>query len=693
MARSFFIPQSFSTRLLLGLFVLILLTTLSAGIPAYWLTRTQLEQQAWSQVDGAQRATRSLLLAEVDRLSNLTTLFSERPTLQRLAHERATVDLQNYLEAFRRQSRLDLLLFCDRSGEPLADHVTAPGCAEAPGAGFAVIGARPAIVASQAVEDDVSGQVLGWATAAVWLEEPFLRQLAADTGVEHSILAPTGARLSSSLAGVPTTQSDATTDANFSLQRIDLRLDGDRYFIAYWPLVDASGGRVLLSEVALPVGDLSTTENRALLILTGSTGLVAALGGFLGIWYVRQLVAPLQRLTAAAEEVSQGNLMAPIPLVSTPDEVSTLASALHRSQASMQQALQERAEVRDWLNALVESITEGVVAVDGEGHITFLSEGAETLSGWTRDEALGQRLDAVFPLAEADSGGFLREIPDTGSTRQIAVRNRAGKSMVLAVTGAQMAPPGGETAQVTLVLRDVTEEEALRHLRAYFLANMSHEFRTPLSTLNASMELLLEPDADLSVAEMRELLKPSYLSLRSLQTLVDNLLESSSIEAGYFRIQKRPTDLNVVLEDAVHLVGPLLERRRQRITVGEPGLPSVIPADAGRLTQVLVNLLANASKYSPVGQPIDVAVSREQDTLRIAIADRGPGIPAADRANVFRRFVRGAASDREQYGIGLGLHVVKTIVEAHGGRVGIDSRAGGGSVFWFELPFAGEDEE
>ncbi|HSM54527.1 MAG TPA: hypothetical protein VK879_00095, partial [Candidatus Sulfomarinibacteraceae bacterium] len=95
--KTFLSPRSFSMRLLLGLFVLILLTTLSAGIPAYWLTRSQLEQQAWSQVSGAQHATRSLLLAETERLSNLVTLFAERPTLQRLARERATAHLPPYL--------------------------------------------------------------------------------------------------------------------------------------------------------------------------------------------------------------------------------------------------------------------------------------------------------------------------------------------------------------------------------------------------------------------------------------------------------------------------------------------------------------------------------------------------------------------------------------------------------------------
>ncbi|HSM56616.1 MAG TPA: ATP-binding protein, partial [Candidatus Sulfomarinibacteraceae bacterium] len=638
---------------------------------------------------GAQHATRSLLLAETERLSNLVTLFAERPTLQRLARERATAHLPPYLEAFRQQSRLDLLLFCDTGGQPLAGNTPPDTCPGPPTATVALVAGRPAILASQEVDDDASGQVLGTATAGIWLDEPFLRQLAADTGVEQSILTPRGDRLSSTFAatGVPQT----VPDVDFWQQPADIRLDGNRYFVAYSTLPAGSEDPVLLSEVALPVGDLVTTENRALLILGGSTGLVAILGGLLGLWYVWQVVAPLQRLTAAAEQVSHGDLMAPIPLISSPDEISTLATALHRSQTSMLKALQERSEARDWLNALVQSIVEGVVTVDGDGRITFFSQGAENLSGWSRDEALGRPLSEVFPIAGDEDDRFLQHVPQEGKKRQIMVRNRAGKSMVLAVTGAQVVPPGADTAQVAMVLRDVTEEEALRHLRAYFLANISHEFRTPLSTLNASIELLLDPAEDFSTDEMRELLKPTYLSLRALQTLIDNLLESSSIEAGQFTIQKRPTDLNVVLENALRMVGPLLERRRQPLTVGEPGALPIVPADAGRLTQVLVNLLANASKYCPPGAPVDIHVRQEAGALRIAVADRGPGIPLGERATVFRRFVRGgqygaADADGEQYGIGLGLYVVKTVVEAHGGRVGVDDRPGGGSIFWFELP-------
>jgi signal transduction histidine kinase len=268
-----------------------------------------------------------------------------------------------------------------------------------------------------------------------------------------------------------------------------------------------------------------------------------------------------------------------------------------------------------------------------------------------------------------------------------------------------------------LVLRDVTEEEAMHRLRGYFLANISHEFRTPLSTLNASMELLMDESQETSGAEVRALLKPIHLSLLELQTLIDNLLEGSTIEAGEFRLRKRSMTIDEAITAALTLVQPMLERRRQTISLSEPPTLGLIWADRVRLTQVLVNLLANASKYTPMGEAIDITVTVSQggsgqngeglaqmedegleaaqnELYRVMVADRGPGIPEAERVNLFRRFVRLDSSQgsktNEQladvHGTGIGLYVVKTAIEAHGGRVGIEARPGGGSIFWFEIP-------
>lgn len=229
----------------------------------------------------------------------------------------------------------------------------------------------------------------------------------------------------------------------------------------------------------------------------------------------------------------------------------------------------------------------------------------------------------------------------------------------------------------------------LDQMHSYFLANLTHEFQTPLSTLNASLELLMENADALSPDELRALLRPAQLSLLGLQNLVNNLLVSSAIEAGRFTLRLRATNLHQVIADSLQLVQPLFERRQQIFTLGEATAVAASPeieADPARLTLALTNLLTNASKYSPDGATIDLAVREQGEYLHIAVADRGPGVPATAQAQLFNRFVRLEEPQGEQASTGLGLFVVKSTVEAHGGRVGIEDRPGGGAIFWMEIP-------
>lgn len=682
--------HSFSMQLLVAFLVLIVLTTLSSSAPAYWLTRQQLEQQAWSNVHNAQQSTLSLLQAEQLRLANSAQLFAERPTLQQLLQEPPSPRLTDYLHDFQRQSDLDILLLC-HNGRLLAGNNTfAFVCLEPSPSHFGQLDGQAALFASQLVLDQKTNQLLGVATLGHWLDNSFLEQLAANTGLEQSILQADGVRLASSVADMAGTVAQPELSRTTAVNQTQITLNRNDYFATYTQLTSTNSQTHLLLEVALPVNELLATERRALLILAGSTAVVALLAGLLGSWYVGQLVAPLHTLTETAVRISRGDLMAPIPQLPTPLEVSTLAQALQKSQGSMLQALAERSEARDRLDALIQSIVEGVVTLDNHGRVTFFSQGAETLTGWTAVEAVGKPINELFVLAEADEQRFLDQLPTSGK-RQITIRTKLGKNIVLAVTWADLTAVDATDAEAVLVLRDVTQEETLQRLRSYFLANISHEFRTPLSTLNASIELLLDEKEQFSLTEVRQLLKPSHLSLLSLQTLVDNLLESSSIEAGQFSLRKRPFHINEAISNAVNIARPLLERRQQRLSLSEPPQLPQIEADVTRITQALINLITNASKYSPIGESIDILVELETAALRLTVADRGPGTPAAERMHLFHSFVRLHSTDGEQYGIGLGLYVVKTVIEAHGGTVGVDGREGGGSLFWFVLPYAATD--
>jgi PAS domain S-box-containing protein len=176
------------------------------------------------------------------------------------------------------------------------------------------------------------------------------------------------------------------------------------------------------------------------------------------------MTRPLGQLTRIAREIAQGNFVAPIPTFSGPLEVSTLAVALQRSHATMRQALDQLAQTRDWFNNLIQSIVEGVIIFDNRGRILFLSQGAETLSGWQSQEAVGQSVNDLFRLAEAGNETFLDVVPASGQRRRIDVLARHNQPLTLAVTGARLAPLNGDRPQTALVLRDVTSPKRRRRV-------------------------------------------------------------------------------------------------------------------------------------------------------------------------------------------------------------------------------------
>jgi signal transduction histidine kinase len=246
------------------------------------------------------------------------------------------------------------------------------------------------------------------------------------------------------------------------------------------------------------------------------------------------------------------------------------------------------------------------------------------------------------------------------------------------------AAPGLNSAQAL-------EEDTDVRLHSSFLANVRQEFRTPLCALNASVEYMLEELDRLTKDEIGLLLRSIHLSVTGLQTLIDNLMESTNIEAGSFFIRPVSIRLDEVVLRAVRIIQPLIDRRRQSLTFElATDLPKV-QGDPTRLTQVLVNLLSNASKFGPISQDITVrALPLGDQWVHVSIEDRGPGIPPAEHDRLFRRFVHPMSADDALLGMGLGLSVVKAIVEEHGGEVGVSERPGGGSIFWFTIPTVGQ---
>lgn len=607
-------------------------------VPAYLIVRAELMSQLDQRLHDALRHTQSLLELEQRQVENTVTLAADRPTLARLLRERSRDALHAYLEAFQANTRLTVFYVSDSQGEWLAGTPASD---------------TGAMLAFRAPVQDV-----GFVSGGVLIDAAFLTRLQAQTTFTYAL----------------------DTDASTPDRQHFIRRDGLIYHAASLRLPPAPADAAQRLTVMLPVTGLLTAEPQIIALLIASTLMVAALASLGGGFYVRGRIRPLWKVTAAAREMGRGNLAKPIVNPAKSPEIHTLAEVLERTRGQLQHTLQELSESKAWSDALIQSVIEGIITLDAHGAIVFFSEGAARITHITPQDAIGQPIDRVLRLVEGES--LTDFIPPVGGRRSIAVQAEQGEALTLAITRARQS----EAGQTTIVLHDITEETERHNLQAYFLAHVSHEFRTPLAGMKVSIELLLENARHLSASELDELLNSLYLSVSSLQNLIDNLLESSKIEASHFSLRRQTVHFNQILSDALRLVQPFLTRRQQTLTLEQPFALPPLSADATRLTQVLMNLLSNASKYSPMHSPINLYIETRGDRLYFAVADRGRGVPNEQRESIFRQFVRLSGDSSSEYSSGLGLAVVKAIIEAHGGQVGVEARDGGGSLFWFTLP-------
>jgi two-component system sensor histidine kinase KdpD len=220
--------------------------------------------------------------------------------------------------------------------------------------------------------------------------------------------------------------------------------------------------------------------------------------------------------------------------------------------------------------------------------------------------------------------------------------------------------------------------------QASLLATVAHELRGPLGALEPAAEIL-DRDFDLlDQQQVRVMVSAIHRRALWLHGLMENLLCAATVDDGQLRVHLRPLNLFDVIQDATLLVEPLLKRRGQRLKVRTSPTVPLVSADSQRLTQVLLNLVSNAAKYAGTDTLIEVVLALREGRVRVTVADRGPGVPRDKVAQLFEAYNRAGRTDGE--GLGIGLSVVRSIVNAHGGQVGFANRRGGGATFWFELP-------
>ena len=417
-------------------------------------------------------------------------------------------------------------------------------------------------------------------------------------------------------------------------------------------------------------------------ISCGGAGLLAF------VFYRLVLVRRLRQLARAAQRIGLGDLQSPLLELGGGAELSALAASFEEMrQRLLDAATSARRRVAD-AEILLAGMVEGVFAVDRERRLTYLSPQAATLLGTSSEAALGRFCGDVL-LPRLPGGGRpcesscpLVHARSRGASRATEHLGAVGRTVVL-----RCAAPQAERQVV--VLREESDLEAGRRVRDAVFAHVSHELKTPLAGQLASIEMLLDGEQALAPPARRQLLESLQRSTLRFERLIDNLLESVRIEKDPFDLPREALNLHGVLAEAIEGVAPLLAQKEQPLVLRLPErLPAVL-GDSDSLAQVFVNLLANASKFAPEGTTIRLGGELRGEQVAAWVEDEGPGLGAGDPGTVFQRFRRAGEVEPEAPGLGLGLWIVRSIIERHGGEVGMERTPAGRTRFFFVLP-AGE---
>ena len=346
------------------------------------------------------------------------------------------------------------------------------------------------------------------------------------------------------------------------------------------------------------------------------------------------------------------------------------------------------------MELILHSIADGVFTVDRACRIINFNPAAEKITGWKEEEVVGQLCSDVLG-AETEGGQRLCEgsCPLLRAISGEAVQPHQGKEVISGKDGRKIvvaqsvAPLYGRNREVigaVSVFRDISKEEELDRMKSEFVSMVSHELRSPLASINASLDLLLKSNLD--KATQREMLEIIRSQSARLNDFVKEVLDVSRLEAGEIRLYRQPVTLVPLIRRAVRTFEARAEGHRFEIRVQE-GLPFVF-ADESKVEFVLNNLLENAVNYSPRGGIITVEAWKQTDgDVVITVADEGVGIAPEHQERIFDRFYRvDTGNSHGIYGHGLGLYIARKLVEAQGGRIWVESEVGVGSRFSFTLP-------
>jgi len=380
-------------------------------------------------------------------------------------------------------------------------------------------------------------------------------------------------------------------------------------------------------------------------------------------------------------------------------ELEARTAELSKAKAQLEDELAVRmsaeaalAYERDLLHALMDNFPDTIYFKDTASRFTRINRAQAQLLGIDDINAAVGKTDHDFQPIELAQSAWAEEQQIVATGRPLIDRlefnpTADGRPRWLSATKVPIKNDTGQVIGIVGMSRDITARQEIDRLKSEFITTVSHELRTPLTSIRGSLGLLAGGAAGEISHAAKTMVDIAYKNSERLTRLVNDILDIERIEGGKLAFQIAPLDLTRLVEQAIEANRGYGEQFGVTFVLTERLPDAHLRGDADRLNQVFTNLLSNAAKFSPAGGTVEVAVTRQDQLLRVSVTDRGQGVPAAFRARIFGKFAQADGSaTRQNGGAGLGLSIAKAIVERHGGRIDYTSELDKGATFFVDLP-------
>jgi PAS domain S-box-containing protein len=409
-------------------------------------------------------------------------------------------------------------------------------------------------------------------------------------------------------------------------------------------------------------------------------------------WLTRSLIMPAERMTERVKQIGAGNIDLKIDVLSD-DEIGQLSREFNKMTERLRQydelnidkivAEKQKSEV------IVDSITDGLIMTDASSTIVHINRRVADLFGFEETAAIGRPIAAV--LSDDRLLRIIRDATDGGAAAadyrlSFIPIEREGKTFFFRPKVTSLRDREGRLYGVVLLLQDITQFKELDRLKSDFIATVSHEFRTPVTSINMSVDILDQELLGPLTPKQKELIISAKEDCYRLTKLARELLQLSKLESGRVQLREEELRLHEVVESSLHPLQIQFQEKNVGWLPMSCDAPTLL-ADEQQLSWVITNLVTNALKYTPAGGIVTVRGQEDPDGLRLDVRDTGVGIAKEHCERIFDKFVQIKQSSNATPGsVGLGLAIAKEIVEMYGGRIWVESELGVGSTFTFVLP-------